>query len=145
MKKIIAFAIAATAAFSAHAGCIIYTSRSQEVSQLLNTHGGWDFDNYDRICGKLDRANAGVQIVSDYVVLGNQSIGWASVMIKDRNTSVMTNSFNSMSTFTNSYASQDKAKELMYLAINDAMKNWTALDQAVDALNKERREILKAR
>ncbi len=143
MKRILGLVIAATSAFSAHADCVLHSTRQPSVTKLLNQHGGWEFANYERVCEKLKRANASVNIVSDSVVLGNQSIGWASVMVKDKNSSVMTSSYSSMSTYTNGYASQDKADEMMWIAVNDALNNWRDLDKALASLDQERQNLKK--
>lgn len=43
-----------------------------------------------------------------------------------------------MNTQVNTYASQDKANELMVSAMNAALMDWDGLDKALVALNEER-------
>lgn len=144
MKRILGFLTAATTMLSANAGCILYTTRQPNVTNLIREHGGWAFANYDTICEKLKRANAGIYIVAESAVLGNQSIGWASVAVKDKDTGIMLGDYPSMSTYADSYASDDKARELMWHAINDAIDKWDGgLDNALASLNQERQKIKK--
>jgi hypothetical protein len=145
MKSVFALVLAATTAFSAQADCTLYTQRQPEVSKLLRDAGGWSFKNYDEVCAKLERANATVVIHSEAVVLDNRSIGWATVMLKDRNNGVMTADYTSSSTKTNSFASQNKADALMLEAINDALNEWRVIDKAVAELNEARRATLGTR
>lgn len=145
MKTVLALVLAATTAVSAHAECSLTSQRQPEVSKLLNEAGGWSFKKYDMVCDKLRRANAAVVVLSGSAVLDNRSIGWATVMLKDRDSSVMTSDFSSSTTKTHSYASQNKADALMLEALNDALDDWRVLDQAVDKLHEARRTTLGTR
>lgn len=142
MKRLAALVIVTFTAFSANANCLLHSYHTSEGAKLLNSKG-WNFANHKTVCEKLRQANAAVQVISNHAVLGNQSIGWASVMLRDKDTNLMAIEFLSTSTRTNSYASEDKARELMWEAMNDALNDWDRLDNAIEDLKKERNKIAK--
>ena len=146
MKSLIALIFAAMTAATAYAECTLYSTHSNAVSKQLKDAGGWAFDRYDTVCAKLKKANAAVMILSGSAVLDNRSIGWASVVVKDKESAIATSDYSSRSTQTNSYASQDKADALMWEAVNAALNDWGGvLDSALVVLEEARRATSKAR
>jgi hypothetical protein len=143
VKKLLLIAIFSIFSISAHAGCTIYSTRTESVAAVFRKYGGWDLSDVDfnQLCEKLKRANARISISSDAVVLGNQSIGWAILSVMDIDTGITALSGMQTSTFTNPYASQDKAEELMFKAINDAAKGWNNIDEALFSLDNERKKV----
>lgn len=131
-------------AVSAQAQCSLTSVRDATISEAFTKHGGWTFQNFEQVCQKLNRARARMQINAMATVLVNQSIGWAALTVVDRDTNIATSSFNSMNTQVSTYASQDKADELMVLAINEAANNWSGLDRALADLEAERKKARAA-
>lgn len=111
----------------------------------MGQYGGWEESNFGTMCEKLKRANAQLAIIGMAVVLGDQSIGWASLSVKDKDLSIITNDFSSHVTIINGDASQNKADELMVAAINNAAQKWEDLDRALAALDRERDKIKRNR
>lgn len=144
MKRLAALVIVTFTAFSANANCVMHSHLTSEGAKLVEKKDRWKFANFQTVCEKLRRANAAVQIISNYAVLGNQSIGWASVMLRDKDSKFMVTEYLGVSTNTNSYASSDQAKELMWDAMNDALNEWDGLDNAIDELKKERSKLAKS-
>ncbi|MCD0422882.1 hypothetical protein LOC51_37215 [Rubrivivax sp. JA1024] len=144
MLKQFAFAVAAAAvSFQAAAACnVTYNTASDKIVKVVRQNG-WGFDNYDVICKKLNAANAVLYIHGQATVLGNQSIGWAAVGLKDKNLMIFTNEYSGLSTSTHEYASQDKAEELLMEAINAAVGN-VDLDKALASLADSRRQAKAA-
>lgn len=148
MKKTIV-ALLSLVSLSAHA-CNIFHTADTKVSTQFSKLGAWSTDKglseekYISVCKKLQQANAEVQINATGAVLSNMSIGWASLSVKDRKLGIATSSFASLSTQVNTYASQDKADELMVSAINQALQNWDQLDKALEKLDQERARIKAA-
>lgn len=130
--------------FNAHAECNITSVRDRVVAKAFDTYGGWSTDRgltiekFSEVCKKLVRANARLQIDGMASVLSNQSIGWASLSVKDMDTSVGVLDYGSANTQVNTFASQDKANEIMVDAINAALQNWDSLDRALEVLQSER-------
>ena len=144
MHKFVLLSILLFASSSASAECLITSVRDADTAKAFQAHGGWTFNDYDRVCMKLKRANARIQITGMAVVLGNKSIGWASLSVIDADSDVSTNDFSSWSTHVNDYASQNKADELMVLSINSAADSWVDLDKALESLELARQRT-KAR
>jgi hypothetical protein len=103
-----------------------------------------DNAKYNRLCEKLNRANARIQINAQSSVFANQSVAWAVLTVLDRDTSIGTADFASMNTQVHTYASQDKADALMVAAINVAAPNWNDLDKALASLDNERKKVRAA-
>lgn len=140
MKKAVMLFAFPFFALSANAECRITSVRGDEISTAFKQYGGWKIpeQKFNQICAKLNRARARIQINGMATVLINQSIGWASLSVIDFDTGVGTSDFASMNTQVNTYASQDKANELMVSAMNAALMDWDGLDKALVALNEER-------
>lgn len=141
MKKYLTI-ITAALAFQAHACDVTYNSASEVANKVLNKNG-WGFKNYEKICAKLKKANAALVIEGDATVLGNKSIAWASVTLKDLNTMIFTNEYAGLSTQTNDYASVDKAETLLMTAINNAVETVN-FDMAIQSLNESRKKVREA-
>lgn len=139
LKKVITMCLLGLLATSANAECYITSVRDNSVSAAFSKFGGWRFDSFDRVCEKLKRANARIQVIAQSVVLDNRSIGWATLSVVDRDTGIGTSSYATMNTQVNSYASQDKADQVMVDAMNAAAQDWNGLDQALAELEEERR------
>lgn len=144
MKKVFLLSVLSFLAFSVSAECRITSVRGDSGRATFQKNGGWYFDKYDQICAKLNRARARIQINAMAAVLANQSIGWASLSVIDFDSNVGTSDFSSRSTQVNTYASQDKADELVVIAINEAANNWHDIDKALEALELERRKTKAA-
>lgn len=140
MKKVFLLFALPFFALSANAECRITSVRDSATSTAFKQYGGWTVpeNKFNQICEKLNRARARIQISGMPSVLVNQSIGWAVLSVVDFDTNVGTTDFASMNTQVNTYASQDKADELMVVAMNAALMNWDNLDKALAALDKER-------
>ncbi len=142
--KLVVIAMALLATSVAHAnGCSLISLRTQELAQKFKKHGGWVAPSFEEKCEKINRANARVLITSGSAVLANRSIGWANVNAMDKNSNIMTNDYSSSITSVHSYASEDKSDELEVDAVNSAFNEWTQLDQALAALEKERQKVRK--
>ncbi len=140
MRKILLAALIFTAAQSAMAQCSITSNRSDTVGKLLQSRG-WNFRNFDIVCEKLKRANAVINISGDASVLAGMSYGWALLTVADRKTGLGINDYTAGHTIMNTYASQDKAYDLLYEAINEAANNWDGLDNALATLNEKRKKF----
>lgn len=145
MKRLYLLTVLSLAALSANAECTLTSVRDGDVARKFRQYGGWVFQNFDHVCEKLNRANARLQINANASVLNNQSIGWAVLTVVDRDTGIGTSDYASMNTQVNSYASQNKADEIMVAAINAAADEWTSIDKALASLDEERRKARKAR
>ncbi len=122
------------------AECIIISDRSEEISAVFKRHGGWSFNNYAKVCEKLLKANAVINIVGRATVLSNRSISWVALSVVDRDSAIATADFNSMSTSVNANASQNIADEMLAKTINRAADDWTDLDKALVRLEEERKK-----
>lgn len=145
MKKNLARIALLFATFSAEANCTLFADLEPHVQRLVNKHNGWVFNNYQTICDKLKSQNAAVRVVASKGVLVGRSYGWAALMVKDKNSSISTNEYNSTMTFVHADASTSVADEMMWNAINKAFEEWYSLDSALEVLNAERKAVLKAK
>lgn len=127
-------------ASNASANCTIFRlTSSDHVNQVFKENDGYSFRNYESVCAKLRKANARITINGQYGVLTNRSYGWVFISVADKNNDhLIVNDFSQTMTFTNSYASNDKARELLWLAINDGLNTWDTLDKALARLNQVR-------
>ncbi|WP_233853509.1 hypothetical protein [Paraburkholderia sp. HD33-4] len=141
LKKLV-ICSAIFASFQAHACNVSYSTSSNVISNALSTNG-FDFANYDVVCEKLNRANAALEITGQATVLHGKSIAWASVSLKDRNTSVFTDEFAGSNTVANPEPSMDTANNLVNQAINGAIERL-GIDQAIQSLNENRRKAKAA-
>ncbi|OYY33340.1 MAG: hypothetical protein B7Y28_16335 [Polaromonas sp. 16-63-31] len=114
-------------------------STNPQVITLIKEKG-WDFKDYDAICRKLEKANAGLHITAQGTVLNGVSIGWASVSLQDRDLQIGSSQGHGLSTQTNPFASMDKAVELQFHAINRAIEA-VDIDKGLNSLNEARQKI----
>lgn len=141
MKKILVAVVLSMAAMSANADCMLSSVRDESIARDFKLAGGWTFPSFEKVCEKLKKANARVQINAASSVLANQSIGWATLTVVDFDTAIGTSDYATYSTQVNGYASNDKAIQLMGDAINAAAENWVDLDKALVALEEERQKV----
>lgn len=60
MKNIL-YIMALLVSFNTYAECLMQTSKDDALSNEVQKYG-WNFENYDELCQKLKKANAGVQL-----------------------------------------------------------------------------------
>ncbi len=142
MKKVLGAMIVYLLVMNANADCSITSVRSDEVSTQFKKYGAWSFDEviFNQLCYKLKRAKARIRVQADAAVLSNKSIAWASLTVIDLETGISTSDFSTSYTKVSNDASQDVADELMVKAINQAAEDWTRIDDALEALEKERKK-----
>jgi len=131
----------------AKADCLIHSMKvSNDVERVFKANGVvYKFKNHSVICNKLKKANAYVVIDGFSSVLAGMSIGLASIYVGDRNNHhVIIPYLGNKHIHVNSYASIDKARELLLYAINDALNEWgDDLDEALTSLESARQSIHK--
>lgn len=140
--KVMLTAALIVASASASAKCSIDSfTVSETVRKARQLHGpDWHLKNFDALCKKLNRANAALMILGDATVLVDRSIGWAVVGLSDRDSDTVSMGDSAMSTQVNPYASQDKANELLYQAINTAADQlYDRIDSALAGLEEARK------
>lgn len=137
-KLFIGFALAA-ACFGASATCSVSYTADNSIVKMISQNG-WRITNYDALCSKLAKANAEIDITGRAVVLDGKSVSWATVTFKAKDLWIITPLGGSMRTVTNAYASQDRADEMLYDAINGAIDSLD-IDKGLIALNEARQKI----
>lgn len=138
-RLFIAFALAATS-IGASATCIIhFTHHERSVPKRL-TNRTWSFKNYEAICLKLEKANAGLDINTRAIAQGGVSVGWAAVSVKDKDLRIVARHGGANSTVSNPTESQDTAEELQYEAINRAIDAMD-IDKGLISLKEARQQI----
>lgn len=147
MKKILVLATFAVASFGAQASCTIDSVITERIDATFEKHGGWKMDakKFNPLCEKLRKARARVSIQAASTVLDGRSIGWAALSVQDLDSEVGTISYATLNTAIHSYASVDKADQLMVQAINTAAEEWTTIDQALADLEVKRKRARRAR
>jgi hypothetical protein len=145
MKKILIFALlATTASLQASACSLDYFTAADVVKKVMARTRGWTFENYKVTCEKINRANATVIISGDAVVLNGISIAWSNVGLKDKRNNITSLAFSGSSTKTNSYASQDKAEDLLEESVNAGVYQLSVnLDKALARLDEARESVHK--
>jgi len=124
--------------------CTLYRSTSSNTVVKLLAENGWNAKKFDAICPKLNRANAELLIDGQATVLGGASVGWAVLMLKDRDSNVTTSDYSSKSTSMNTgVASMDTAEALLYSALNSALDAYN-VDDALVSLDDARRKTRAA-
>lgn len=153
MKQWLAALVVGGFAAFAHAdGCRLTSAMDVDTRKVFRAHGSWQINsdaegaNFDRKCALLHKHGMAIQVNANAAVLTNVSIGVASVMVKDAQHNIYTADYANYHTFTNTFASQDKANEIMAQAIVQAFLQWPdeKLQAAIAALNTTRREIRQA-
>lgn len=114
--------------------------RTEEIANTFNRYGGWNFRNYDILCKKLKKANAKIIVHATSIVLLNNSIGWAALSVGDIDSGISTLDATSYDTNIYSIGNKEKSEEMMVGAINNAANNWLAIDDALAALEVERKK-----
>jgi len=118
--------------------CGISRSTSSDLIVKLLKDNGWNGSKFDTVCAKLNRANAALVIDGDATVLAGASVGWAVLMLKDKDSNIATSDYSSKTTSVNTNrASMDVAENLLYSALNNALDNYD-VDKAIDALDAAR-------
>lgn len=142
MTKKYILIIAAAFAFQAQACDVSFNTASQVVSKVLRANG-WGFQNYEKVCAKLKKANVALVINGEAAVLNGTSIAWATANLKDLNTMVFTNEYGGVSTRYNTHASAETAESILPTAINEAV-NSMDIDKAIQSLNESRNKVRQA-
>lgn len=147
MKTILVLATLAAASMGAQASCSITMVRHDTVSAAFKKHGGWtmDVNKFDTLCEKLRKGRARISVQAASTVLAERSIGWAALSVQDLDSEIGTISYARHNTSTDTYASADKAEQLMVKAINGAAEDWSGVDQALAELDVERKRARRAR
>lgn len=152
MKKILpALALSLLSTF-VHAGCTLTSNMDRETRQVWLKHGGWKLDSdaqvesFERNCQLLKKHGLAIQVSANSEVLTNVSMGYAIVMLKDFQHNIYTADYANFHTATNTYASNDKAEELMSLAIVQSFVGWRyeSLENAVRSMLAVRRDVREA-
>lgn len=142
--KLLLLGVISLATISSNAGCLITSKKSDDLQSAFDKYGGWTASNFEEQCLKLKSAHARLVILGQGVVLANSSIAWSQIFVADETLDISTTDFSRRSLYTNSYASQDKADELLVASINDNLKSWKGIDEALAALDVARKEAQKA-
>jgi hypothetical protein len=135
--------VLAAATFNANADCSVTFHSGDQVRKVIKKSDGWTFNNYDQICTKLNKARAALRIQGNATVLSNHSIAWAVVGVKDVGLEIASQDFSGTSTQINTFASIDKAEEMLWIAINDAVSVMD-LDNALQQLEIARKQVRAA-
>lgn len=138
-KCVTAFFLTMIFSISANACEIDFNASNTQVLKIV-TNKKTKLKNYDSICRKLESANASLVVDGAASVLGQRSVAWANIYIKDKNSMIFTNSFSVSAIKVNSYASIKKAEELLLIAIDDAVSSYD-LDKSIPELNKARKQL----
>lgn len=143
MKKILVLALLAAATVSAHANCKITMTRDDRISRAFQSKGGWNMEEqkFEQLCQKLHKSRAAIRAEGMAAVLSDRSIGWAALSVKDLDSAISISSYGKLETVVNTFASQDKADELLVQAINSAAMDWHDLDKALALLDAERQRL----
>jgi hypothetical protein len=98
--------------------CNFKTSDSEYTRNVIRQNGGYPIS--DKSCALLNKHGLRLQVTTDASVLAGASVGWASVRVLNQDNKVSNES--GSSTYVNTQvASTNKADELLYLAIRDAI------------------------
>ncbi len=146
MKTFFVLAFLTSMSFGAQAACTIVSVADARTDNTFNRYGGWDMDikKFEVLCEKLRKGRARVTMLAMATVLGERSVGWASLSLVDATTGIATTSFASKNVVVDPYASQDRAERQMVKAINNAAESWD-IDSAIAELDLERRRMRQPR
>lgn len=145
MKKLLFVSLFSMLTLQAHADCNLkMTLNKTDIAKYVKYRGGpndkiFTAERYDVLCEKFRKAHAEILITVQSSVLDNKSIGWASLSVKDLDTAISTNDYGSISTNIDSYASQDRADQLMVRSILQSLQEWDSVDLALEKLENERK------
>lgn len=76
-------------------------------------------------------------------VLGGKAIAWASVRVRDKDVAVGSDDYMGLSVYVNPHASMDTARQILPLAINDAV-NHMDIDKSLASLDAVRKSVRAA-
>lgn len=112
---------------------------NQNVAQVLNSNGGWNFSRYNEICEKLQKNSAALTIIADNGVLQNKSFAAVTIGLKDLDTFSTTTAWGASHFRLSDIANGAEAQKMLYLALNNAIENWQTVDEALQQLEISRR------
>ena len=136
MKKFLPL-LALVLAMDAQACSLSRATPNNEIARLLRENG-WGATKFKTVCEKVTRANAELLVDGNATVLGGASIGWAIVMLKDKNSNITTSDFASSSTYVNTRnVGMNVSSNLLYSALNDAVDAYD-VDAAISSLDEAR-------
>lgn len=139
LKKLILSAILLATVTSSYA-CTISERTTPDVRAIVVSNGGWPIS--DKNCALLNSNNMKLNVSAEATVLSNTSIGWSLVKISDKKNNIFSET-NQYSTQANSsIASMDKANELMYLSIKNAIDTFD-FQKAIQEVKAYRAKALK--
>jgi len=145
MKKLLLLSFFSMFISYAYADCNLKMDfNKSDHAKYEKYHGGpnehlFTGERYDWLCEKFKQAHAEIRIVAQSTVMQNKSIGWAALSVKDLDTGIATTEYGYRVTNIDSYASQDRADQLMVGAILQGLQEWDTVDVALQSLENERK------
>jgi len=130
------------------ADCLIYSFQvSDDVRAIFRENNSeYYFKNFDVVCDKLNKNKARLVIDGQAVVIQNRSVAWVTIVVGDNEESgyLVVYSGGMRNIMTSTDANTSTSRELLWMAINEVLDNWTSLDVALAELNKARQSIRKS-
>jgi hypothetical protein len=109
--------------------CTFRTVASDRLKEVVTQHGGWPVS--DELCAFLNSRKLSLMSDEKTTVLAGVSVGVVIVRLSDANNVVSDTVSNSIYINTG-VASMDKADELTYLAVTDAIKGFNVEKAAAE-------------
>lgn len=127
---------------SANAACVMKFVATDALWSVLNKHE-FNFEKYDLICKKVNEANARVMISGGFFNFDSVKVATITVQLVDRDAMIISNGYHQINVTVDSRVKSRSKDTMISLAINRALGEWTALDDAIKDLNYQRRLLNK--
>jgi len=118
------------------------------LDQAFREHNeNFEFQNYDLVCNKLQKANASIFIIGNAGVMSGRSYGWVTLSVADKDNYYLSTPFGGYAqTAISGKAHSKEARVAIWSALNAALNEWPengVLDDALASLEKARQSIRK--
>ena len=139
MKKLLLLSLLSAVGTSAFAAsnCSITFSSDDQLTAIIKENS-FDFENYDAVCQRLKNANASVNLRPYSVINERQTTAVVIASVTDINLPILSNRYSS-SMWSSPERTSNKEKELLMLAVNDALSGITQAH--INSLNESRKKF----
>lgn len=102
--------------------CSFSTNDAPNVREVVRQRNGYPVS--DEVCDFLNRRGLALNVSGKATVLAGVSVAWAEISLTKNGTGVVSDTMRNSTQVNASVASQDKADDMLYIAIKEAVQGF---------------------
>ena len=128
--------------FASHAKCSLQTYSSDYINSAIKDNG-YSVKDFERICSKINSANARVYITGGFLTLDGKNVATITVHILDANSMLVADGNYNTYVTINNVADDGNKSRMISQTIDKAIAGWD-VDAAIASLNIQRKKRIAA-